>query len=327
MKRTMDDLRDALNDEADGAASPDVEALVAGARRRVAAKTRRRGLMAFGGGAAAALVVGGLVANTLSTHQVLVQAAGPSSHSVIADHPDLGTKPSVNLVADGYHGRFRLTTTVVQSPGHAAQFCKDEVKISDAPECSTVDIVGWDWGHLKADSAERNVETGYVYPPGTKRGNYVLVGTFDGNQLTLTQPAVDAPPWNESAPAPQGSEFPETRCPKPTGGWRPVDPAKATDGAFDAALRRAKTESGFGQVWKDQPYVEGQTTTDPRKFVLNVSTTGDLAVMERKVRTVWGGSLCVSKTAHSAVQLSSVRDALMAKPLPGMQSASIGDAT
>ena len=56
--RTLDDLRSALHDEADAAAYPDVEALVAGARRRVAASRRRR-LAVLGAATAAVLVVGG----------------------------------------------------------------------------------------------------------------------------------------------------------------------------------------------------------------------------------------------------------------------------
>jgi hypothetical protein len=75
MKATLDDLRGALRDEADAAAYPDVEALVAGARRRVAASRRRR-LAVFGAVTAAVLVVGGLVM-TRPTYQVVPQPAGP----------------------------------------------------------------------------------------------------------------------------------------------------------------------------------------------------------------------------------------------------------
>jgi RNA polymerase sigma factor (sigma-70 family) len=67
-KRTTDDLRDALNDEADAATYPDVDALVAGARRR-AASTRRRRLSALGATTVAVLLVGGLIAATSSARQ------------------------------------------------------------------------------------------------------------------------------------------------------------------------------------------------------------------------------------------------------------------
>src|SRR5450759_461834 len=73
--RTLDELRSSLHDGADAAAYPDVDALVAGARRRVAASRRRR-LAVFGAVTAAVLVVGGLVM-TRPTHQVVPQPAGP----------------------------------------------------------------------------------------------------------------------------------------------------------------------------------------------------------------------------------------------------------
>jgi len=74
MTRTLDDLRGALHEEADAAAYPDVDALVAGARRHVVA-TRRRRLAVLGAVTAAVMVVGG-VAMTRPTHQALPQPAG-----------------------------------------------------------------------------------------------------------------------------------------------------------------------------------------------------------------------------------------------------------
>lgn len=76
MKTTLDDLRVALHEQADLAAYPDVDALVAGAARRVAL-TRRRRLAALSAATAAVLVVGGLVATTGSTHRSALQPAEP----------------------------------------------------------------------------------------------------------------------------------------------------------------------------------------------------------------------------------------------------------
>ena len=75
MKATLDDLRGALHAEADAAAYPDVEALVAGARRRVAATQRRR-LAVLGAVTAAVVVVVGM-ATTRLTDQTLPQPAVP----------------------------------------------------------------------------------------------------------------------------------------------------------------------------------------------------------------------------------------------------------
>src|SRR5665811_471582 len=75
MQANLDDLRGALHDEADAAAYPDVDALVAGARRRVVASRRRR-LAVFGAVTAAVLVVGGLAVSR-PAHQGMPQPAGP----------------------------------------------------------------------------------------------------------------------------------------------------------------------------------------------------------------------------------------------------------
>ena len=82
MTRTLDDLRGALQEEADAAAYPDVDALVAGARRRVAASRRRR-LAVLGAATAAVLVVGGL-AVTRPAHKALPQPADRGPFTVSA---------------------------------------------------------------------------------------------------------------------------------------------------------------------------------------------------------------------------------------------------
>jgi hypothetical protein len=137
---------------------------------------------------------------------------------------------------------------------------------------------------------------------GTRWGSYVLMGTWDGGrpllapeEFTLTEPAV-ADDGTVKRPASRFTAI-STPCPQPAGGWRPVDPARATSSAFEAASRRAQAERGFGGLWTHQQNGKGNAN-DPRKFVLNVTTTGDVAAMERKLREIWGGSMCVSKAAR-----------------------------
>ena len=81
MTRTLDDLRGALHAQADAAAYPDVDVLVSGARRRVAA-TRRRRLAVLGAVTAAVMVVGG-VAMTRGTQQALPQPAGQGASAPV----------------------------------------------------------------------------------------------------------------------------------------------------------------------------------------------------------------------------------------------------
>jgi hypothetical protein len=119
MKRTLDDLRGALHDEADAAAYPDVEALVAGARRRVAASRRRR-LAVFGAVTAAVLVVGGLVM-TRPTYQAVPQPAGPGPFVVNsggADFPEYQQGMKRLIVVDApMLERMKGSISVATTPG------------------------------------------------------------------------------------------------------------------------------------------------------------------------------------------------------------------
>ena len=111
-----------------------------------------------------------------------------------------------------------------------------------------------------------------------------------------------------------------TPCSEPPGGWRPVDPERATGEAFREAMRRARATEGFGDLWIDQQIPPKQLTernsNDPRRFVLNIATTGDVGAMESAVREVWGGSLCVSQTPRSAAELAAIRRTL--PEIPGL---------
>jgi RNA polymerase sigma-70 factor (sigma-E family) len=84
LKRTLHDLPVALREQAEAAVSPDVDALVAGARR--AAATRRRRLTVIGVTTAAVLVVSGLVAMgvTTTTPPASQATATPSAPAIPA---------------------------------------------------------------------------------------------------------------------------------------------------------------------------------------------------------------------------------------------------
>lgn len=219
------------------------------------------------------------------------------------------SRPSVNLVPEGYDGRFRTFATVLQSAEHGPQFCH-AVQTSLPPGCGGPAVAGWDWDTVKSESAG-----------GSRWGSYVLVGTFDGKTFTLTEPAV-VDDGSIKRPTPRIPEL-ITPCPEPSGGWRPVDPAKATNPAYEATTVRAEAENGFGGLWIDQQYLDDKTAeteaaNDPARFILNVTTTGDVAALERKLREIWGGSLCVSKAARTEAQLLTVQAALT--DVPGMVS-------
>jgi len=218
--------------------------------------------------------------------------------------------PSVNLVPEGYEGRFRTTATVLESPQDGPQLCY-AVFESFPPQCGgAAEIRGWDWPSVEHESAG-----------GTRWGEYAVVGTFDGETFTLTEPPSTG---SGSSGSPEDDTI--TPCPEPEGGWRPVDPAKATDAAFEEAMRRARQVEGFGGLWIDQRIPDDELTeqnaNDPKRFVLNVTTAGDPVEMQRAVREVWGGSLCVSTAERTEAYLRRTQRELL-KDTAGFVSSSV----
>ncbi|MET8864605.1 hypothetical protein ABZW11_16835 [Nonomuraea sp. NPDC004580] len=195
--------------------------------------------------------------------------------------------------------------TVLESPEHGPQLCQ-VVAESLPPQCGGPDVVGWDWAKVEHESAG-----------GTKWGRYQVTGTWDGSRLTLTQPPGKAAEVKAEEP-----RF-DSPCPAPAGGWRPVDPAKATQAALEKTQQRLQNEEAVGGVWLDQSYLESipgydggkpewveKHANDPARLVLNVKFTGDLAGREAWVRESWGGALCVSQARRSEESLRQVQESL-----------------
>jgi hypothetical protein len=215
-----------------------------------------------------------------------------------------GTTPSGGA-ADGT--RYQASTMVLESPDHGPQLCLGDVAASFPPQCGGPDVIGWDWAAVDdAESAN-----------GTTWGDYTVVGTWDGEALTLTEPP--------RAPEPEGAEPDDTQfdtpCPTPAGGWGVVDEPTATQEAMDRAAAYARSQPDVGGVWLDQSInpaaqrepIDEEAMNDPRRLVLNLSFTGDLARHEAAVRQVWGGALCVSEAPASAAELAAIRSEVEAE--------------
>lgn len=213
-----------------------------------------------------------------------------------------------NLVEPEYQGRFAVTATVLESPEHGPQLCS-AVAESYPPQCGGPDLVGWDWSTVPAESAS-----------GTTWGDYRLVGTFDGERFTLTEPATPVDP--ATAPA-EGWEPDFTPpCDEPAGGWQPADPATATDGALQEAFARAATIPAYAGGWLYQ--VDGDADgVDPRRTVLTLRFTGDdLAEHTRQIREVWGGPLCVAPAQRTEAELYDLQQRA-SQNLPGLVSSAV----
>lgn len=210
--------------------------------------------------------------------------------------------PPVNLVPDGYHGRYQVRATVLEKEGHGPQLCM-AVAESYPPQCGGPKVAGWKWSAIRHESAAE-----------TQWGAYVLVGTFDGTTFTLTEPAKLDDGTVQVMP-PSTVDF-TTPCPAPAGGWKPVDRAKATDDAFQQANAQASQDPDFGGLWIDEPQAAADPTphNDPSRFVMNVTFVKDLARHEAELRKVWGGALCVSQARHTEAELRTVQEELTREP-------------
>jgi hypothetical protein len=215
----------------------------------------------------------------------------------------------INLVPDGYQGRFRIAATVLENADHGPQLCT-AVEESLPPQCGGPDVAGWSWDGLGKESVN-----------GVTWGSYLLVGKFDGKTFTLTEPAKGNDGSYKSSVRTEDYTSP---CPTPQGGWKPVDPAKANNDAMNAVYEAVNTDPDFGGLWLDQrepTMIGGTPASDPQKFVLNVQFTKDLARHEAAIRKIWGGALCVSQVQHTIADLERIQRELATEP--GMTYASI----
>ena len=250
-------------------------------------------------------------ASPVSSSPPAASTATPSTGTTSPAGSDSG------LVDDAYRGRYRAVGTVLEATGKGPQLCLGAIAASLPPQCSGPGIVGWSWQTIPHEQHG-----------GTRWGSFVVVGRYDGTSFTLTEPAT-VPGAHDTQPLDQPQL--DTPCPTPSGGWHPPDPATATYPAFETAFRVAGQQAGFGALWIDQQGAldDGSTAgatavaNDPTHFVLNVTTTGDVAAMERVLRTVWGGSLCVTRARRTSAELARTRAALTGTP--GMLSVSSDD--
>lgn len=207
--------------------------------------------------------------------------------------------------------------------GEGAELCLGGVEDSLPPQCGGPTLVGWDWADHEGDYEQRS---------GTRWGEFVVAGTFDGEEITPTEvvPASEFVPSQAGAPE-HDNQFP-TPCPEPAGGWV-VDPQLTTFADFDRAFKVASRLDGYADAWVDQ----SRDTRTPEEmdldaaagaegvdlWTINVRVTGDPAAAEAELREVWGGGLCVTQAEHTDKELRAVQKEV--GDVDGMLSSSVSD--
>jgi hypothetical protein len=78
---------------------------------------------------------------------------------------------------DDDDGRIDVIATVLETAGRGAQVCTGGIAESYPPQCSGRPIAGWSWADVDGEQSAG----------GTTWGEYHLVGTWNGEQVTLTE--------------------------------------------------------------------------------------------------------------------------------------------
>lgn len=224
---------------------------------------------------------------------VLLLAACGDATTTGSDAPE--PLPSTPAVAAG-EVETRMTATVLDD-GDGAELCLGGVAESYPPQCSGLKLPGWDWAAHEGHFEEAN---------GVRWGDFHVVGTFDGTQLTPTR-VTPAAQW-------QGPALPEepdltTPCPEPEGGWRVVDPALTTLETRDRVFEAAARLEGYAGAWLDGSR-NPRPDDDPAQVIVNVKVTGDPAAAEAELRKVWGGMLCVTTAERTEAELTAIQEEL-----------------
>jgi hypothetical protein len=174
------------------------------------------------------------------------------------------------------------TATLLQTPDGSLTLCGGSILLSLPPAgCGGAPVRGLD--PMTVPGAHR-YENGTITTPSVR-----LVGTWDGDALTPTEPPVLAEPDRSSA---EPQEIPGPSCPEPAGGW-PFD-------KFDM--------NGWERVAEyaaSQPDA-GESRVDTSQRIFTVPFTGDLDRHRAEIAKLYDGPICVELVKHSRQELQGV---------------------
>ncbi len=199
------------------------------------------------------------------------------------NNPSVATHPTRDA-----NQRYRVSTTVLESPAHGPQLCLGGIAASYPPQCGGFDVAGLDWAAI-ANKQSAN---------GTTWGDATLVGTLDRNTFTLTEPPA-------ARPEPKQTEPPDfsPACDNP-------------DGNPNADM------NAFAELDNDQDVVAVWVTSDQKTYNVAVRP-GATDRVRAAIRESFAGLLCVverdSPSRESLRQLQARVDAeSKSSPLGGV---------
>jgi hypothetical protein len=165
-------------------------------------------------------------------------------------------------------------------------------------------VVGWDWDAVDHETAS-----------GVRWGAYRLVGTWDGESFTVTEP----PGPLDAADEPAGESGVTVPCDPPPGGFAVADLDRTGEADFSAAAAALEQRPDVGYVAVDQSGGSAagsaaptglEPVVPPEGWVLVVTTTGDTSEVEAAARELWGGPLCVAPATRTGEELREIQAAV-----------------
>lgn len=182
--------------------------------------------------------------------------------------------------------RYEVTATVLESEAHGPEICMGGVADSLPPQCGGVPLVGFDWDDVPGEEAAS----------GTTWGEAHLVGTFDGERFTLTEPA--SAPRRGDRPDPTTSDY-SPACDDPD----VVDPAADVEDWYRASEALGEITDRVA-MWVSDP----QGPWDGPFTVSVVMRPGGREAARERIRQHWDGPLCViERDAKTVAELAAVQ--------------------
>lgn len=199
---------------------------------------------------------------------------------------------------------------ILQKDGQPPMACLGGVDESYPPQCSGPELVGLDW----ADVPQTETASGVTW------GDARVVGTYDGQTFTLTEPPSEMriPVEPESG---TGADPHPQLCDDPFRGGdeQAVADPDVADPMEGKLTRMVGSYEGYVGSWVSTDLTGEQLDADtPHAYTYHVLVTGDPEQAHADFREVWPGGLCVEqrdvptqqqvRQAQEALNLAGIRD-------------------
>jgi hypothetical protein len=186
---------------------------------------------------------------------------------------------------------YQAVGTVIEVPGEGVKICLGGVDESAPPQCNgvPVDAASWNWP-----------DGTFQEQTGTRWGEYVVRGTYDGSYFTATELPRMATSSDQRTII-KGSTA--TRCPEPEGGWHAAAAGTPVGSPGDSALAEVQlyleSQPDYGGMWIDDSIT--LPTDREARYVVNAMFTGDVDRHRAELDAIWPGALCVVETDTKTV--------------------------